>query len=196
MSSYDSAAKSAETQQLLAKGGSFLSAEERQQIQRLLGFPEDFPNEFKEWLLDYFAVNIPQIPIGQIVGFGQFTATVGTRVDGQSSTISDSPNYVELDGGHPQITGLGSGSFLIYHGCALRHSLAAGTARQTLKFNTETAVSDNCILAQGDKLFSASRVVQKTFATPNNTIKCVYAEEGGGTAFFELRWIIAIKYGN
>ena len=197
MSTYDAAAKQQETQAQVAKGQStFLSAEERQQVARLLSHPEDFPAEFKDWLLDYFAVNIPQIPIGQIVGFGQFTATVGTRVDGQSTTTADSPNYVELDSGHPQITGLGKGSYLIYHGCALSHSLTTGTARQTLKFNNEVAVSDNAILGEGQNIFSASRVVQKTFDGPNNTIKCVYAEEGGGTAAFELRWIIAIKYAN
>ena len=197
MSAYDQAARSAETAAQVAKGEStFLSGDERKQVQRLLSHPEDFPPEFKDWLLNYFAVNIPQIPISQITGFGQFTAIVGTRVDGQSTTTADSPNYVELDSGHPQITGLGKGSYLIYHGCALSHSLTTGTARQTLKFNDETAVSDNAILGEGQNIFSASRVVQKTFDTPNNTIKCVYAEEGGGTAYFELRWLIAIKYAN
>lgn len=194
MSSYDASAKQIETQQQAAKGeGAFLTSQERATVQRLLRFPEEFPAEFKEWLIDFFAVNIPQIPIGQIVGFSQYTATVGTRVDGQSSTTSSS--YIELDGGNPQITGLGKGSYLIYHGCALEASGSTITARQTLKFNDETPVSDNAILGEGQGIFSASRVVQKTFDGPNNTIKCVYAQEGGGTAYFELRWIIAIKYG-
>jgi hypothetical protein len=195
MSSYDTQARTLETQQQAEKGeGSFLTPQERSTVQRFLGFPEEFPPEFKDWLIDFLAVNIPQIPISQITGFGQFTATVGSRVDGQSSTTSSS--YVELDGGHPQITGLGKGSYLIYHGCALEASSDVITARQSLKFNEETPVSDNAILGEGMHIFSASRVVQKTFTGPNNTIKCVYAQEGGGTAYFELRWIIAIKYAN
>lgn len=194
MSSFDTAAKTVESQQQALKGqGAFLTQQERETVRRLLGFPEEFPPEFKEWLIDFFAVNIPQIPISQITGFGQYTATVGTRVDGQSSTTSSA--YVELDGGHPQITGLGKGSYLLYHGCALEASGTTITARQTLKFNDENPVSDNCVLGEGQNIFSASRVVQRTFDGPNNTIKCVYAQEGGGTAFFELRWLIAIKYG-
>lgn len=195
MSSYDTQAQNVETQQQAQKGeGSFLTQQERATVARMFGFPEDFPPEFKAWLIDFLAVNIPQIPISQITGFGQYTATVGTRVDGQSSTTSAS--YIELDGGHPQITGLGKGSYLLYHGCALECDGATITARQTLKFNEETPVSDNAILGEGTSIFSASRVVQKTFDGPNNTIKCVYAQEGGGTAFFELRWLIAIKYGS
>jgi hypothetical protein len=194
MSSYDTAARNAETQQQAEKGeGSFLTPQERSTVQRFLGFPEDFPPEFKDWLIDFLAVNIPQIPISQITGFGQFTATVGTRVDGQSSTTSSA--YVELDGGNPQIT-LGRGSFLIYHGCALKASGGPITARQTLQFPGEAAVSDNAVLGSGTDIFSASRIIQKTFTAPSNLVKCVYAQEGGGTAYFELRWIIGIKYGN
>jgi hypothetical protein len=194
MSTYDTQALQTETDIQRTKGAdSFLSAEERADVRRLFGHPEDFPPEFKEWLIDFIAVNIPQIPISQITGFGQYTAFVGTRVDGQNSTSSSS--YVELDSGHPQITGLGKGSYLIYHGCALEASGALITARQSLKFNDEVAVSDHAILGEGTSIHSASRVVQKTFDGSNNTIKCVYQQEGGGTAFFELRWLIAIKYG-
>lgn len=194
MSNYAGAAAQQETQQQLAKGaGSFLSQEERQQVQRLLRFPEEFPPEFKEWLLDYLAVNIPQIPIGNIMGFSQYKAVVGTRVDGQSSTTSTS--YIDLDGGHPIITGLGAGDYLVFHGCALRASVNTITARQTVKFNGETALSDNAILTTSTQIFSASRMVPKTFTNNNNQIKCQYAVEGAGTGFFELRWLIALKNG-
>ena len=60
----------AETQQQQQKGlDSFLSQEERAALQRMLGFPEDIPAAFQSWLLDFVAVNIPQIPISQISGF-------------------------------------------------------------------------------------------------------------------------------
>lgn len=194
MSGYDIAAAQAETQQQIAKGaGSFLSNEERQNVRRLLSFPEEFPPEFKEWLLDYLAVNIPQIPIGNIMGFSQYQAVVGTRVDGQGSTTSAS--YVELDGGHPQITGLGAGDYLVFHGCAIESSANNITARQSVKYNEETALSDNAILSDSQQIVSSSRVVAKTFTNNNNTIKCVYAQEGGGTGFFQLRWLIALKNG-
>lgn len=46
----------------------FLSGEEREFMQRLLGFPEDFPPKFKSWLIDNEAVNGAQIPASRIVG--------------------------------------------------------------------------------------------------------------------------------
>jgi hypothetical protein len=194
MSGYDVAAAQAETQQQIAKGaGSFLSNEERQNVRRLLSFPEEFPPEFKEWLLDYLAVNIPQIPIGNIMGFSQYQAVVGTRVDGQGSTTSTS--YVDLDGGNPIITGLGAGDYLIFHGCAIESSGSTITARQTVKYNEETALSDNAIMSDSTSIVSSSRVVTKTFTNNNNQIKCQYAVEGVGTGYFQLRWLIALKNG-
>jgi hypothetical protein len=194
VSSYDTAAKAAETQQQAAKGvGAFLSQEERQMVRRLLQFPEEFPPEFKEWLVDYLAVNIPQIPIGQITGFSQYQAVVGTRVDGQGSTTSTS--YIDLDDGHPIITGLGAGDYLIFHGCALESSVSTCTARQTVKYNEEAALSDNAILSDSTSIVSSSRVVTKTFTSNNNQIKCQYKVEGAGTGFFQLRWLIALKNG-
>lgn len=194
MSGYSGEAAQAETQQQLAKGaGSFLSQEERQQVRRLLQFPEEFPPEFKEWLLDYLAVNIPQIPIGNIMGFSQYQAVVGTRVDGQGSTSSTS--YVDLDGGHPIITGLGAGDYLVMHGCAIESSANNITARQTVKYNNETALSDNAIMSDSQQIVSSSRIVTKTFTNNNNQIKCQYAVEGAGTGFFQLRWLIALKNG-
>lgn len=194
MSGYDVAAAQAETQQQIAKGaGSFLSNEERQNVRRLLSFPEEFPPEFKEWLLDYLAVNIPQIPIGNIMGFSQYQAVVGTRVDGQGSTTSTS--YVDLDGGNPIIEGLGAGDYLIFHGCAIESSGSTITARQTVKYNDETALSDNAIMSDSTSIVSSSRVVTKTFTNNNNQIKCQYAVEGVGTGYFQLRWLIALKNG-
>jgi hypothetical protein len=194
VSQYDLQAQTLETQQQALKGeGVFLTDQERRTVQRLMGHPEDFPAEFKEWLLDFLAVNIPLIPISQITGFSQYQAVVGTRVDGQGSTTSTS--YVDLDGGHPIITGLGAGDYLVFHGCALESSGATVTARQSVKYNDETTLSDNAIMSDSTSIVSSSRIVTKTFSGNNNQIKCQYAVEGSGTGFFQLRWLIALKNG-
>ena len=57
---------------------SYLSLEERKALQRSLSFPEDLPPKFKSWLIDFIAVNIPQIPISQIVGFDHLVYNRGT----------------------------------------------------------------------------------------------------------------------
>ena len=55
----------------------YLSPDERKALQRSLSFPEDLPPRFKSWLIDFIAVNIPQIPISQIVGGGNRTVPSG-----------------------------------------------------------------------------------------------------------------------
>jgi hypothetical protein len=87
----------------------YLSSEERKALQRSLSFPEDLPPKFRSWLIDFIAVNIPQIPISQIVGAQQFgfklldsaqiTSTV--RVDNTSEAGPDtiiSGTAVQYDG--------------------------------------------------------------------------------------------------
>lgn len=86
-----------ETQQQQQKGPeAFLSGEERKQLGRMLGFPEDIPTKFKSWMQDYLSVNFPQIPITQISGFEKYLYKKGTELpadpkDGQTYTyIADS----------------------------------------------------------------------------------------------------------
>ena len=55
----------------------FLSAEERKALQRSLSFPEDLPPKFRSWMIDFIAVNIPQISIRSIVGFERFVYNRG-----------------------------------------------------------------------------------------------------------------------
>lgn len=45
-----------------------LSTKEIEQVQRLLSSPLHFPSEFKSWVSDWLATNIPQIPISQAFG--------------------------------------------------------------------------------------------------------------------------------
>lgn len=74
----------------------FLGPEERKFLGRMLSYPEDIPPKFKEWMSDYLAVNIPQIPISQISGFNKYLYRKGTELpddprDGQPfSYIADS----------------------------------------------------------------------------------------------------------
>lgn len=84
-------------QQANTKGPeAFLSNDERKQVGRYLGFPEDFPAKYKSWLTDYLSVNFPQIPITQISGFDKYLYKKGTELpadprDGQRYTyIADS----------------------------------------------------------------------------------------------------------
>ena len=101
MSSMPGGEKVETAQQANLKGPeAFLSGEERKQVGRMLGFPEDFPAKYKSWLQDYLSVNFPQIPITQISGFEKYLYKKGTELpanpkDGQTYTfIADSANGI------------------------------------------------------------------------------------------------------
>lgn len=91
----------AEAQQQKQKGSeTFLTNEERKNVQRMLGFPEDIPIKFKSWLQDYLSVNFPEIPITQVSGFEKYLYKKGQQLpenprDGQRYTyIVDQTNGI------------------------------------------------------------------------------------------------------
>ena len=58
-----------ETQQQQQKGPeAFLSIEERKMLQRILSFPEELPQKFASWVVEYMKVNAEEIPASAIVG--------------------------------------------------------------------------------------------------------------------------------
>ena len=58
-----------ETQQQQQKGPeAFLSIEERKMLQRILSFPEELPQKFASWIVEYMKVNAEEIPASAIVG--------------------------------------------------------------------------------------------------------------------------------
>lgn len=102
-----------------------LDAEGRDNIQELLRSPMTIPDEFKTWLLDWLAINIPQIPISQIEGYKN-TVARGEQI---STTVQLSGAYaehtwLELDG--PQISGLGAGTYYIVWGAHFSGVVGSG----------------------------------------------------------------------
>lgn len=80
MSSYDPAAQTVETETQRQLGeGAFLSAEERRQVQRLFGFPEEFPRTFGAWIQDYMAIN-GQFGTSQIIDLNRLIYAKGTTL--------------------------------------------------------------------------------------------------------------------
>ncbi len=91
MSNYDEASRKEETKQLAAKSQhSFLSQEERQNLQRMMAHPEDLPKEFKSWLVDYLQVFPPQTPLSQVIGAtGTIQAQIDTTVGAHTADPTD-----------------------------------------------------------------------------------------------------------
>jgi hypothetical protein len=57
-----------------------LTDQERQQIQRLFSSPLDLPKEFKNYLVDYLAINAAAVPYSQLGGVGAIPKTIARIV--------------------------------------------------------------------------------------------------------------------
>lgn len=178
----------------------FLSLDERQFLQRILNYPEDLPSKFRSWLVDFIAVNIPMIPISQIVGFTQFQARSETVTGSQSCTNT---NYGNLATPGPTLTGISDGAYLIWFGFKTDQD-ADCQAFMSLSINGSAASdTDACQTGvdglAGDQVrASISRAVSKSLKNSNNnTIQAKYkAVQGNGSwPSIANRWIIALRIG-
>lgn len=175
---------------------SYLSGEERKELQRMLSFPEDLPAKFKSFLIDFIAVNIPQIPISQITGFNQFDASTDTQgAEANGTVATGSGTYVELSGG-PEITGLSAGLYVVHYGASIQ-SDNIGVSHVNVSVNGATPSDDYALTVtnQGTTYWPLSRARLVTISADGGEIAMVYKM----TAFTlraSRRWLVVQKYAN
>ena len=78
-----------------------------------MGHPLEFPQEFKQWLADYVALNVPKLPVGQVFGFDLQrvkTATVDTAQTRASTA------YGDLGTVGPTLSNLADGWYMLVFG--------------------------------------------------------------------------------
>ncbi len=75
--------------------------------------PLMFPDEFKTWIGDWFATNVPKIPISQIYGFKVQSVKSASAT---TSTFSVSGSSF-ADYGAPRISNLPNGIYVVFFGC-------------------------------------------------------------------------------
>lgn len=139
----------AETQQQQQKGqAAFLSQEERSALSRMLSFPEDLPDAFKSWMLDYVRTNGLQIPIGQISGFpsiSRFLDRSSDTVDAVNSTGEQDIYSILINGG---TMGTNRMLRLTLLGDILQNANASLTLR--VKFGGETIIQHSAFIITND----------------------------------------------
>ena len=179
----------------------YFSPEERKMWQRFTSFPEELSPKFRSWLIDFIAVNIPQIPISQIVGFNQVeqvevtTATVATD---QSTT---SGSYTDLTTVGPQLTGLRAGRYIVQHGCLLVNDggTSGWKAFQSVSVNGAAAVDGDAVQhnvgSNGDQTCSVATTLVKDLTGTTNTIVCKYRIGIAGNCRAANRWLVAQRIG-
>lgn len=208
MSTYDSAAQQLETQQQQAGGeGAFLSHEERQQVRRILKFPEEFPKELGAWVEDYMGTH-GVFQKSQVQGlpllFTQMQDTID-RLDALSQIETDyesgavsttATGYVDLTGG-PEITGLDNGTYLCIAVAYVRNNSGdAGAARYQIHANgVATGIEGISYRSDGlDDNIVVAAVPAVSNGPASNTIKLMYKKsDAAGTANFNNRFLIVMR---
>lgn len=149
----------------------------------LLKEPIHFPDEFKNWLTDYFAVNPPQIPFSQIFGSrlniarsGQYIATAET---GTSATA-----YADPATPGPEITGVANGKYLVAYGAHSRD-------RTSLSVNGATPSDDDAIFGLEYAPAAMRMKLVSVSSDHNNSFKLQYK----GTRTFSKRWLTIFRVG-
>lgn len=218
MSSYDEASRKLETEQQKQGGeGAFLSQDERQQVRRILKFPEEFPREFGSWMTEYMAVNGLSIPISNIVGFQRFEDAIAqaqqdiidAAVTASASQVAASESttatgYSDLTTSGPSLSGLAAGQYVIFFGANISvpgQSVGFVEGKMSLSVNGAAAADGDSILYRSTQTggqptaVSVSRALLKTL-TASSTLDAKYLSStgwNGDAATFSNRWLVAVR---
>ena len=155
---------------------------QREDLGKMLGNPILFPKEFKSWLADFLATNIPMIPFSHVFGAKVNIARSGDFVATSESTTSASYTNLATDG--PGLTNLADGTYLIAWGVTSRQ-------RSSISVNGATPSDDDSLIATECGPAGARMKIVSMKNEHNNSVKIQYKN---GT--FSKRWITVIRIGS
>lgn len=156
-----------------------------------------FGKDFKQYLVEYFSLNQPLVPFGQIIGASQFTVQAADVVNTQETTTSTS--YTNLSTVGPSLSGLSDGDYLIIISCICQSSDAAEAAIMSTEINGSTANADVDRAQVGGVGFTntVAFAVRTLASGSGNAIVAKYrSTDAGATATFLLRKMYALKMTN
>lgn len=176
-----------------------LTPEQRDQVDKFLKSPISYPSEFKSWLTDYLSVNIPYIPVSQLLGYK------GTLSNNQVVNDAEAVNggyaaertWVDLPSYGPSVTGLADGTYFVMFGALLGRG-SAGGAWCSVGVSINGADPSTPFIRS---LYNDPDAMNM-FAHPytvanndNNEIRLMYMYDlgGGATAEFSNRWMTVVR---
>lgn len=164
-----------------------LTDQQRDDLTKLLGAPIFFPDEYKTWITDFVATNIPLIPYTQFLGARMNLARSGNFVATAESTTSSS--YVDLATVGPTIAGIADGDYLVMFG-----GFVDGQGGLISYSVNGAAASDSTAVWENDNAAALSRADIVTLKNNHNsTIQLKYRKDGGAGPTFSRRWIVVIR---
>ncbi len=173
-----------------------LTEEDRGRIDNWLSSPIGFPDEFKDWLLDFLAVNIPPIPISQFVGFVQTKAHYDAVPANEYLGIAA---YGDLATPGPQLTGLANGRYIFFFGGFLNGIGGLWDGYMALSINGATPSNSDALYKDSGSSFGwvGTFMIDRSLASnDNNSVKALYKRTAGtiSSPSWGSRWLVAIRY--
>lgn len=180
-----------------------LSEGEIETLEGVLRTPILFPDEFKTWLTDWITINLPYIPISQVMGYKGTLAnsSVVNTADTANSSWAPERAWVGLQTPGPQITGLADGEYFVSFGGHMRLPVndPAGAAEIRIGLSINGDDPSDYVWRGGgpERGYSGWRAlpVDVKSGTDNNTLslKYYYDLSPGQSAIFEYRWLTALR---
>lgn len=167
--------------------GGPLDEQQRDLLKRLLANPIEFPDKFKQWIGDYFAMNVPLIPYSGLLGSRLNIAKSGDYIATTEGVGASA--YGDIPGGTvgPSILGLADGVYAVVWGATTTGGAHVG--RMGVSVNGDTPVDGEAAGSADDQTISFGRLI--TLKNNNNsTIVCKYK---GTQQNWGRRWIVVIR---
>ena len=177
----------------------FPNESERNQYSAYLSNPMAFPGEFKAWLSDWLAVNVPYIPVSQISGYTGTVAQISIVNDYDTEpTGSQERVWQDIQHDGPVLNNLNPGVYFVCYGYQ-DPGLNAGaqTVRVGISVNgaDPTRYITSTHLDLGWNNWEAIVIDLTTTGVELNTLKMKYWWDlsGGAEAEFQYRWLMAMR---
>jgi len=175
-----------------------LTQDQRDKIDQFLGNPLMFPPEFKQYLTDYLATNIPPIPVSQLLGYKGTLARYEFVANFSDGNTSPERTWTDLpDDLGPEVTGLADGVYWAAWGFWCPGFNAGGqTSRMGLSINGADPQSwaGAVALDAGKSVWRADRF-RLAGGEDNNTLRALYYFDlgGGADGEFANRWMATMR---
>jgi hypothetical protein len=171
-----------------------LTQADRDKITKLLSHPIAFPTEFKDWLGDWLARNMPPIPVDQLQGFVHTRAQYANNPSGVSVTTNV---YFSAA---PGITGLPAGKYLVLWGyTGLMGTSGGARLNMSMVVNADSPSDSTAAYSVhgNDTEMTAARARFVELTQTSNTLQAYYRRtDVGGSPSFSICddcWLVALR---
>jgi hypothetical protein len=172
-----------------------LDRKDIQELRDVLKRPLFFPDNFKSWLSDYIALNVPKMPLSHVYGYKLQDVKSDYFGTGAFANVTSTSYSDADDGEHPVLTGVANGFYIVLFG-ARRPSQTAPEMFMAVSINGSTPI-DNDAVWYGQNNFSSTTqgraVIVEARSDNNNKFALKYRLGAAGSASIFRRYMILMR---